>query len=351
MEEKNFTIKENDKFKLLSSPNANYIFNKQDGTMITWGRTIKEDPEVFPAPTIADIEITTVCDGVKGYLCSFCYKSNNRFGQNMSFEAFKRIFDNLPKSITQIAFGADSKAKSNPNIWKIMEYSKNNGVIPNITVAEIDDEVADKLAFYCGAVAVSRYDDKNVCYDSVKKLTDRGMKQVNIHMMISDYTFNNVIETLYDIKTDERLKNMNAIVFLSLKQKGRGRNHSVLSQEKFNEIVKKANELEISYGFDSCSSLKFFKSLTNNDFEKYKNMIMPCESTLESSYINVHGEFFPCSFMEGEEDWETGMDVEYTNDFVNDVWNNERVEGFRKKLLETKKTNCFNCRDCPYYAI
>lgn len=351
MENRDFTIKENDKFKLLSSSNANYIFNKQDGTMITWGRTIKEDPEVFPAPTIADIEITTVCDGIKGYLCSFCYKANNPHGKNMSFETFKRVFDNLPKTITQIAFGADSKARSNPDIWRIMEYSKNNGVIPNITVAEIDDEVADKLAFYCGAVAISRYADKNVCYDSVKKLTDRGMKQVNIHMMISEGTFDRAIETIYDMKNDERLRKMNAIVFLSLKQKGRGVNHSVLSQEKFNELVKLSNELSISYGFDSCSSLKFFKSLSKNDYKKFKDMIMPCESTLESSYINVNGDFFPCSFMEGTRDWKTGLDVENTSNFINAIWNNERVEDFRKKLLETKTTNDFNCRDCPYYAI
>jgi len=346
-----FQITENEKFKKMTSSDANYIFNKINGQMITWGKTLEDDAEKFPGPTIADIEITTSCDGVKGQLCSFCYKANNPHGKNMSFETFQKVFDNLPKTITQIAFGADSKAKSNPDIWKIMEYSKNNGVIPNITVAEIDDKVADKLAFYCGAVAVSRYADKDVCYDSVKKLTNRGMKQVNIHMMISEDTYDRAVETVYDMKDDERLSKMNAIVFLSLKQKGRGVNHSALSQEKFNELVRLSNELDISYGFDSCSSLKFFKSLSRNDYEKFKGMIMPCESTLESSYINVDGNFFPCSFMEGTEKWKNGLDVENTSNFINAIWNNERVEEFRQNLLETKKTNCFDCRDCPYYKI
>lgn len=346
-----FQITENEKIKRMASEHANYIFNKQNGQMITWGKSIHEDPEKFPGPTIADIEISTSCDGVNGQLCNFCYKANNPFGKNMSFETFQRVFDNLPKTITQIAFGADSKARSNPDIWKIMEYSKNNGVVPNITVAEIDDEVADKLAFYCGAVAVSRYADKNVCYDSVKKLTDRRMEQVNIHMMISEGTFDRAVETIYDMKDDERLSKMNAIVFLSLKQKGRGVNHSVLSQEKFNELVKLGNELGISYGFDSCSSLKFFKSLSENDYKKFKDMIMPCESTLESSYINVNGDFFPCSFMEGTEDWKTGLDVENTSNFINAIWNNERVECFRQTLLKTKRSNSFGCRDCPYYKI
>ena len=70
-----------------------------------------------------------------------------------------------------------------------MEYCRENGVIPNITVAQIDDTVAKKLSELCGAVAVSRYAYKDACYDSVNKLTYLGMKQVNIHQMISQETY------------------------------------------------------------------------------------------------------------------------------------------------------------------
>ncbi len=346
-----FVVAETDTHKFLSSKDANYSFDKKDGTMATWGKTEEEDAEMFPAPTIADIEITTSCTGVDGVLCPFCYKSNNPNGRHMTLDTFKAIFNVLPKTLTQIAFGADSKAETNPDTFAIMQYTRDNGVIPNITVAQISDEVADKIASVCGAVAISRYSNKNVCYDSVKKLTDRGMDQVNIHMMISEETFKRALETVNDITNDERLAKLNAIVFLSLKTKGRGEKFHSLSQENFNLLIEKCKESGINYGFDSCSSLKFFRSLNNKEYATYKNMIMPCESTLESSYINVDGEFFPCSFTEGTEGWETGIPVLENKDFVKHVWHNPKVEDFRKKLLATKSCNEFECRNCPIYKI
>ena len=79
--------------------------------------------------------------------------------------------------LTQVAFGADSRAESNPDLWKMMDYCREKGIIPNITVAEITDETADKLVSKCGAVAVSRYDDKNICYDAVQKLNKAILRQ------------------------------------------------------------------------------------------------------------------------------------------------------------------------------
>jgi len=55
-----------------------------------------------------------------------------------------------------------------------MEYCREQGVVPNITVAEISDETADKLVKYCGACAISRYENKDICYDSVEKIYPYG---------------------------------------------------------------------------------------------------------------------------------------------------------------------------------
>lgn len=345
-----YKITENKVFKAMTSENANYIFNKKTGKMITWGKTKEDDVEMFPAPTIADIEITTICNGVGGKVCKHCYKSLNPNGENMSIETFKEVFDSLPKTITQIAFGADAQAKTNPDIWKIMDYAKSNGVIPNITVAELDDETADKLIERCGAVAISRYEDKNICYDSVKRLTDRGMNQVNIHMLLSKETLEMTLQTIHDIKNDPRLDKLNAIVFLSLKQKGRGTSYKTLTQEEFNVVVETCKKVGINYGFDSCSSLKYFESLNDEEYEQMKGYIMPCESTLESSYVDYRGFFYPCSFTEKTEGWEEGIDVKGV-DFVKDVWHNPRTEEFRQKLLDSKKCNRFSCRECPLYNI
>ena len=90
-----------------------------------------------------------------------CYKSNTSQGKNMSLETFKKIFHKIPLNLTQIAFGIGD-IDANPDLWKIMEYCRNNNynqVVPNITIngKRLTDEHIGMLAELCGAVAVSRY--------------------------------------------------------------------------------------------------------------------------------------------------------------------------------------------------
>lgn len=167
---------ETPKSKHVRSENYNFDFDKKSGFFARWGKTMDDDPQVG-LPEIADIEITTKCTGPAGKLCKFCYKANTPNGANMTIETYKKILDKLPKSVTQIAFGADANCTMNPDTFKIMKATREAGIIPNITVADIDDEVADQLAEYCGAVAVSVYDDKNIGYDSIEKLTKAIKRQ------------------------------------------------------------------------------------------------------------------------------------------------------------------------------
>lgn len=297
---------ENEDVKLLRSPSYCFNFNKSNGYFARWGRTKDDDPLFSPyGPEIIDCEITDSCYGPlgDGNVCNFCYKSNTPNGSYMSFETFKQVFDNLSKDcLTQVALGVDSQCITNPDTFKIMQYCRDNGVIPNVTVANITDDVADKLAELCGAVAVSFYGYKDICYNSVKKLTDRGMKQVNIHNMICKENIDQTYELFNDYLTDSRLKYLNAIVLLSLKQKGRGKKHSLLTQDQFNDIVNYAFDNDIPIGFDSCSYHKFLKCIQNHPMkETFETLSEPCESFgMFSAYINVHGHYFPCSFVEGE---------------------------------------------------
>lgn len=338
--------------KNLFSENFSYYFNKETGFTYIQGKTENDNPEYSEfGPMIADIEITTKCSGPRGIPCPFCYKSNTSNGKNMSLEVFKEVFHKLPKPLTQIAFGADADLTSNPDIWKIMEYCRWNDyqeIIPNITLADASDEVADNLSRLCGAVAVSRYRDKNICYDTVKKLTDRGMSQVNIHIMISEETYNEALETLWDIKNDIRLSRLNAIVFLSLKNKGRGKEYIPLSQYKFDTLVKVAMKEKVSFGFDSCSAMKFLKSIKDHpDYKKMEEMSEPCESGRFSSYIDVNGVYFPCSFSEGTKDWVEGISVLDAEDFINDIWNHPKNIEFRMKGI----SNISKCKSCQLYNI
>lgn len=253
--------------------------------------------------------------------------------------------------LTQVAFGADSRAESNPDLWKMMDYCRKKGIIPNITVAEITDETADKLVSKCGAVAVSRYDDKNICYDTVQKLTDRNLEQVNIHCMISEETFDNAWETLQDRLTDPRLEKLKAIVFLSLKKKGRGISFTPLSQDKFKKIVQFAMDNNVGIGFDSCSAFKYLKSVEDHPlFSTFEMYSEPCESSAFSVYCNTEGKFFPCSFSE-EGEFGDGLDVANCDDFMKDIWNHPKTVAFRDGLLETANGNKLKCRECPLFEV
>ena len=340
-------VLENDKYKTLSSERYNFVFNKKTGFFARWGRTKEDDPVYSPySCEIVDLEVSTICS--KG--CKFCYKGNTAKGKNMSFEVFKRIIDKLSddKVACQIALGIGS-IDACPELWKMMEYSRAKGIIPNITVngEGITDEIADKLVSLCGAVAVSMY-DKGKTYDTVKKLTDKGLKQVNIHFMLCEETYSQCIDLFYDSISDSRLKNLNAIVLLSLKQKGRAAIRMMstpwdvdfhsLNQLDFAALVDLAKDKNIPIGFDSCSCHKFLKAIEKYPDVKSLAMVAePCESGLFSAYFNVDGKFFPCSFAEGTKGWEEGLNVE-------EFWGNSKIVKWRETLIKCGRV-------CPLYKI
>ena len=346
-------IVDNDGVKILLSENYNYVFNKRNGRFARWGRTTDDDPDSGLAE-IADIEISTICHGV-GTACDFCYKANTPQGGNMSLETYKQLLDKIKAPLTQVALGLGS-IDANPDLWKIMEYTRECGVVPNITIngARMTKEYYDKLAKLCGAVSVSLYDE-DTTFNAVKELTDRGMEQVNLHVLVAEETYDRIKDLFKRVKTDERLKKLNAIVLLSLKKKGRGVRYSRISDDKFVDLVRYAMKHNIKMGFDSCTCPKWLKCVKDDvNYQMFYEMSEPCESACFSSYFNYKAEFFPCSFMEGEkmddgQDWTTGINVLDCGDFVRDIWNSEKVKVWRERLINNKDE--LGCRNCPHYEI
>ena len=337
------------KLKCFKSPGYNFVFNMEDGFFARWGKNKEDDPEYSPfGPEILDIEISTVCSRA----CPWCYKSNTAQGRYMNFATFKKMFDKFPKHLTQIALGIGD-IDGNPDLWKIMEYSRSRGIIPNITINgyRMTPKYYDLLASLCGAVAVSNY-DKDVCYNAVKELTDRGMKQCNIHQLLAEETYEQCMSILDDRNTDPRLANLGAIVFLWLKPKGkRNEFHQLSSVDKFKTLINKAFDTGGKFGFDSCSAPMFLRAVEDNpNFEQYKVMAESCESFgLFSGYISTDAKYFPCSFAEGVGEWSNGLDVLGCNDFVKDVWNHPLLDKYRKRSLA--EIDCNGCRKCLIYDL
>ena len=374
-----YTVQDTDDSKIVRAKDNSFhmAFRKADGLTLKWGKTTDEDPTHCPwGNEIADIEITTSCRGIRDKdgnrsPCAFCYKANTPNGKYMSFETFKVIFDlmNQPKTMTQIAFGVDAECKTNPDVWRIMDYCIENGVVPNVTVADIDEETAENIVRRCGACAVSCYQrDKNRCYDSIELLVRKAREykgiehdfKVNMHLLVSHETEQFVFEVLNDRLTDQRLKDMGAVVLLSLKRKGRGVAFRKMDDEVYKKVIFFLQDNHISYGSDSCganrlmASLKEYYKDKENGEEQYKKVIgcvEECESTKFSIFVNVKGEVFPCSFMEKEQGWETGIDLtdgKYKN-YTTQVWNHPRLLEWRLMSM-----NCVDCQGkckCPHYKI
>jgi MoaA/NifB/PqqE/SkfB family radical SAM enzyme len=324
--------------KKYSSPGYNYIFDEKTGFFARWGNTVSEDPDMSPiGPEIADVSVSSICH----QSCKFCYQSNLPNGKNMSLETFKIVVDKMP-SVLQIAL-ATGDVDANPDIWNMMEYARSKGIVPNITINgyRLTDEIVSNLVKYTGAVAVSLYSE-DVCFNAVKRLTDAGQKQVNIHQLLSAETTTSCFSVLEKYKTDDRLKKLNAIVFLSLKQKGRGENYHTVSKEDYQKLVDYAMENNIPIGFDSCGSLRFLNAISSReDYSEIIKLVEPCEASCFSSFVNVDGMYFPCSFLDGVFE---GISVVDCKDFLQDVWFNPRVVEWRDKLI-------VGCRNCPVYKI
>lgn len=340
-----------------SSKFYNWSFDTSNGTFMRWGKT-KEDNPIYSdiGPEILDLEISTICHGPSGKPCSFCYKNNTPNGTYMSFDTFKLILDKMPSNLMQIAFGIGD-IDSNPDLERILQYTRSKNIVPNITINgyRLSESDIRLLVNNCGSIAVSRYND-NDCFDAVYRLTEAGAKQVNIHQVFHDSTVSDCLHLIGQLKLDRRLTKLNAVLFLMLKPTGRARD--IIPTKTINQfklLLDKALDVGTPIGFDSCSAPLVLECtkyhLRANDIHK---MIEPCEAFLFSSYANVKGEFFPCSFYENELK-NKGLKVIMDTNFIKDIWYNETMNNWRVRLLNSSSNcNCqlkTSCRNCPIFNI
>lgn len=402
-------IYENKKKKIVKSEKYNSVFDKTTGFFARWGETEDDNPICAPMPEIADIEISS---GMCHNNCPFCYKGNKKDGKlhNMTFEQFRNIFHKIARTVwevkfeddktdspfsyrgfinakdfpnaftkmdmvkeiisgfykpdnvkslkiynagllQQIAFGITSPT-DNPVFFRMMEYCKEFDIIPNYTCngTDMTEEIAKKSVDLCGAIALS-VNDKEATYNAVKIMSDVGIKQINLHCVTFDGSYDKILGIIDDITTDERLKELNALVCLRYKPKGTNAGKfKQLTQEQYNKIFKYAEEKGVRLGFDSCSCHSYLNAIKGDKrFSELSKCAEPCESTLFSIYVNSYCEVSPCSFCENEirengENWTKGINLLEIQDFQREVWNSDKIKHFRELLLK-------NNRKCPMWNL
>lgn len=342
------------KFVNNSNFDYNYYYNKITGETCRYGITIDCDPVMCNlGPEILDLEISVNgCPTIGGANCKYCYKNNtNADPINMTYDTFVDIISRFPKNLSQIAFGITGM-ETNPDFPKMLQYCYENGITPNyttsgagITKEKLRDpnsqirKVLAATAKYCGAVAVSCYTgNKQLCYQTMKLLhaVSLGKLHINMHIVLSKENMDHIFDVLNDIKND-KLQLMRNIVFLRIKPVGRAaRMDTSLSIQEMAQVIEYCDNFNIGYGFDSCSAhnaIEIYKHQKRFDLIKYCE---PCESSKFSSYINVNGIYWHCSFCENLKGYDGINVLKYDN--FNTIWLGEEIEKFRNPETRVSKS-------------
>lgn len=343
MNKAGLTVLESPNIKMVKSSNYNYKFDKRTGLFVRCGKTFHDDPQMAPAFEILDWELSTSCDNN----CAFCYKGNTEHGTTVSLIDFKETIDRLKKLNPiwcQVAYGIGS-LKYIPDLDQMLKYTRLSGIIPNITISclETDTRGIEAIKKECGACAISNYHPA-LTIETAKFLRENSnLAQVNVHQVLSKETYINAIHLLEIIAELNKVKQnpVTAVVFLWIKPKGRAvsNNYSAVSQVELNYIIDFAMDKGIGIGFDSCSAPMVMR---HPDMINQEVFIEPCESTLFSAYLDVHGDFYPCSFTTGI----SKHDAINIRDVVSisDIWNSPLYVEFRTRLLKSG-------RSCPSYRL
>jgi radical SAM protein with 4Fe4S-binding SPASM domain len=297
------------------------------------------EPFMSSFPHLLDIGVMGHCNHGLSGKCSAtgnsCYQSGaSKWQANMAFDDFQSIIDQSKDKVMQIALGGRGDPDQHESIENILAYSRENGIIPNMTTSgyELTPEKAKMMGQYCGAAAVSWY--KTTYTDrAIDLLLQTGMK-VNLHFVLSKRSIDEAIDLIENQKLPAGI---NRIVFLLYKPVGQGSEQNVLT---FNEKAKYFfSLLDTEYGlqkmgFDSCCVPAVVNCTTIVDAGCYD----ACEAGRFSAYITPDMQFLPCSF-----DQSLRWHVSLRDKTLQEAWRSSEMEAFRQPL----RTSCPTCPNRP----
>lgn len=330
--------------------NYNFVGFPESGVTFRWGNNINVDPYDAPWPELADVSISNYCTEN----CDYCYRSSNINGSFISLENYEIILKELSHSkygsVFQIALGG-GEPLLHPHFKEILKLTKNYGIIPNYTTngKHFNEENLEYTKQYCGAVAVSFDNYRNLSFNDIEKigklLAHHDIKS-NIHYVLSEKTLNQAISILKG-KYDLYLKNFNSIVFLTLKPLGNASEKDILlSKNKLSVFLKLLNNplTTLKIGFDACFVPTI---LRNTDIDS--DLVDSCECGFFSVYINEQLDVMPCSFCNKDNFKFNLKDFSFEN-----IWR-EKFKTY-KNFIHKNKIKCSKCHvqekcrgQCPFF--
>lgn len=321
------------------------FFNARTGFFARVPEAGKPEPFWSPhGPELMDISITNWCD--KG--CAFCYKSSTRHGTHMALADYKRVIDEAAKMGTfQVALGGGNP-NQHPDFVEILDFTRAKGIVPNYTTngRGLTADILAATKKNCGAVAVSAYAPFSETEDTIRLLTEHGIK-TNVHFILDRDSIDTAIAWLRD--PPAFLKSINALIFLNYKPSGRKVFEEKLLRHshRLEEFFKLAtsSEAKLKVGFDACCVSGVF-ARTNASTD----LVDACDAGRFSLYVSEDMRVYPCSFQSGLID---GDKLTEDNSLL-EIWHtSENVRSFRRYFSSDRcggcslKKNCMN--GCPIF--
>ncbi len=312
--------------KTIETDTYKILFNMRTGMEIMTGVNGHDDPVVLEMPNLIDCGIMSKCTNN----CKICYQGDNKDTPNMSLEDYETILIQVADTTNQIALGGKGNPDEYERFEDILKLTRKYNIIPNYTTSGImmNEEKARITAKYCGAVAVSSY-NQPYTYTALKMLMDVGCK-TNIHFVVTSESIQSAIDLLNgtDIFNGQvDLARLNAVILLKFKAQGKGRNYPELMPSDTDLVrlftAMRSGKVKFKVGCDSCMVCKMDELTTLTSKEKM--MVDTCESGRMSVYIDSNSLMKPCSFVA-----EQGIDLRTHT--VREAWNSPLFLEYRQRL-------------------
>lgn len=327
------------KLKFEANDNYCYFFDYSTGKSILLGDCNEFVRE--KGPNLLDVSITNRCNRC----CDFCYRHSTPVGDDITLDDYQIVIDNAKEcGVQQIAIGG-GEPTVHPHFCEILKITRNNGIIPNYSTnaQNLTDKILRYTKKYCGAIAISVYDEFEEYKEIIKRIKSYGIK-VNFHLILSSDKIKKYSSFLKE--PPEWLADINALIFLNYKP-ANGNDSLCLNKcdsktiTTFFEVV---NEFRLcGIGFDSCSASYVCKYL-DVDCCYYDW----CEGARRSAYINEKLDVYPCSF------YKNGVDS-LRNESLKWIWDNSQTFALHRRSDLHEQGKCKNekvCHvACPIYQI
>lgn len=317
----------------------NELFNLDNGFyvrsgIIENGKDTGVDPFMRSYPALIDIGIMAKCANAK-YCPVGCYQNRHKGENNMSFDDYKTIIDQIQGKVMQVALGGAGSPNEHEEFEKIVRYTREHDIIPNYTTSGIGitDEMVRITKQFCGACAISMY-DQPYTYDAIRRFIEAGVT-TNIHYVLGNDSIDRAIAWLKNPTAVP--EGVNAVIFLLHKPVGLGRSSNVLQNNdpkvvEFFALVDK-HDGPWQIGFDSCT----IPGIMNHSKNIMHESIDSCEAARYSCYITHDMKMLPCSFDNQDLRWA----VDLRQSTIEEAWNSAKFDNFRSHFTGS----CKNCKD------